>query len=365
MFRSLIIIVMCVTLMTVSGCGDGGGDTASDATGADESAATSDATVAGITAPATYRGARICADCPGSEITLTLREDGLYFLRHIRGNPAEDGERAWASGRWMLDAGGHRLVLKSGDAAPMHLALIADGQLRILGPDGTPAPINDIEDLAANGEVEDFTEPMPLEGVYMYMADAGLMTLCSASRWFPVVQEDANAALERAYLRAQASPGAPVMVAFEGYVGKRPRMEGEGTEDVVVVTRFDRIVPGEPCGKPADSPLENTYWRLAEVEHLMVRTPADAKEAHMKLRGGNVEGFGGCNGITTTYTREGTRLVFAPFATTMMYCEGRSEIESAFHRALGDHTRFKVSGETLELFKGDALIARFQAMYFE
>jgi heat shock protein HslJ len=355
-------------MVTFSGCGDdGGGETASEVTQTDDTAGdtSADATVAGITAPVTFHGARICADCPGAEITLTLREDGLYFLRHTRGNPAEGGERAYASGRWMLDAGGHRLVLDTDGATPLELALVADGQLRILGPDGTPTPINDIEELAANGQLDMFDEAMPLEGVYRYMADAGLMTLCSASRWFPVVQEDANAALERAYLRAQASPGAPVMVAFEGYLDRRPRMEGDGEEDVVVVTRFDRVVPGEPCGKPADSPLENTYWRLAEVDHQLVRTPADAKEAHMKLRNGTVEGFGGCNGITTTYEREGRRLVFAPFATTMMYCEGRSEIETAFHRALGDHTRFKISGETLELFKGDALIARFQAMYFE
>ena len=57
--------------------------------------------------------------------------------------------------------------------------------------------------------------------------------------------------------------------------------------------------------------------------------------------------------------------MFAPFATTMMYCEGRSEIESALHRALAEHTRFRISGETLELFKGDALLARFEAVYFE
>jgi uncharacterized lipoprotein NlpE involved in copper resistance/heat shock protein HslJ len=364
MFRFLPIM-MCVAALAFSGCGNGdGGDTGSDATSGDKPATMSDVTIAGITAPVTYRGARICADCPGVEITLTLREDGLYFLRHVRGNPAEDGERAWSSGRWMLDAGGTRVVLSGERDALWRFAITGTGQLSILDETGNRAEVDGITDLAAGGTLDRFEEPMPLQGVYRYMADAGLMTLCSASHWFPVVQEEGNAALERGYLRAQASPGAPVMVAFEGFLARRPWMEGDG-ENVIVVKSFDRVIPGEPCGKPADSPLENTYWRLAEVDHHLVRTPADAKEAHMKLRGGNIEGFGGCNGITTTYEREGRRLVFAPFATTMMYCGERSEIETLFHKALSEHTRFVISGETLELFRGDALLARFEAMYFE
>jgi len=359
----------CVTAMALSGCGNGdGGDTASDAGSAGEPVTASDATdatVAGITAPVTYRGARICADCPGAEITLTLREDGLYFLRHVRGNPAQGGERAYTSGRWMLDGRGTRLLLGGEGARPWSFAISGPGQMRILDDAGNGIEVDGIGELAADGALDVFDEPMPLTGVYRYMADAGLMTLCSASHWFPIVQENGNADLERAYLRAQAAPGAPVMVAFEGFLARRPRVEGDGEENVILVKRFDRVIPGEPCGKPADSPLENTYWRLTEVDHRVVRTPADAREAHMKLRNGNVEGFGGCNGITTTYQREGRRLVFAPFATTMMHCGDRSEIETLFHRALGEHTRFAISGETLELFKDDALLARFQAVYFE
>lgn len=356
-----LLIIMIVMLVASTSCGGSDGDTGSE--DAAETPSTSDPTVTGVVAPATYRGARMCADCPGVEITLTLRADGIYFLRHVIGNPATDGEREYGLGRWMLTADGFRLILERPEGGPMQMAIVPDGRLRILDADGNPADIDDIDALATGGRPDNFAEPMPLEGVYRYMADAGLMMPCGVSRWFPVMQEDDLASLERAYLRAQSAPGAPVMVAVEGHLAERPWMEGE--EDVMVVTRFDRIVGGEPCEQPADSPLENTYWRLVEVDHRQVVTPADAREPHLKLRDGAVQGFGGCNGMNTTYERKGNRLEFAPFATTMMYCEGGSEIETAFHRALAEHTRFRISGETLELFKDDALLARFEAMYFE
>ena len=53
---------------------------------------------------------------------------------------------------------------------------------------------------------------MSLQGMYRYMADAGLFLDCATREQWPVAMEADNAALERAYAKAEVAAGSPLLV---------------------------------------------------------------------------------------------------------------------------------------------------------
>ena len=57
---------------------------------------------------------------------------------------------------------------------------------------------------------------------------------------------------------------------------------------------------------PRVTTLENTYWKLSEVNGNPVITPEGSKEVHFILTAKgdqkNIKGFAGCNSITGSYT---------------------------------------------------------------
>jgi heat shock protein HslJ len=87
-----------------------------------------------------------------------------------------------------------------------------------------------------------------LAGELTYMADAARFTDCSRGRSYPVAMESDFKSLERAYLEAVKEPGAPLYVTFEGAIADRLKMEGEGKEPTVVVSRFIDVQPDKRCG---------------------------------------------------------------------------------------------------------------------
>jgi len=94
-----------------------------------------------------------------------------------------------------------------------------------------------------------------LSGEMAYMADAARFTDCSTGRSYPVAMEADFVKMERAYLAAVKQPGARLYVQFEGTIVDRPKMEGEGSEPTVVVTRFLEVEAQKSC-KPAEAPPE-------------------------------------------------------------------------------------------------------------
>lgn len=204
-------------------------------------------------------------------------------------------------------------------------------------------------------------------GMYSYMADAGNFAECPAGRSLPVAHEGDNAALERAYLGARQEPGEPVLVTLEGRIDQRPRMEGDGTREFLIVDRFLKVWPGESCEKATvKTPLVNTHWRLVELNGRPVETHRDQREVHLRLRpdAHQAMGFAGCNRFKGSYVTDGQTLHFKQVASTMMACPYLDE-EQAYLAALEAVTGYEILGETLDLSGEDGVVARFKAMYFE
>ncbi|MCW5619581.1 MAG: META domain-containing protein [Burkholderiales bacterium] len=108
------------------------------------------------------------------------------------------------------------------------------------------------------------------------------------------------------------------------------------------------------------------YWKLIELNGQPV--PALEREPHfiLKVEEGRVNGFGGCNGFTGSYTLDeaASRISFSQIASTMMACPSGMDVETAFHEVLRTAHNYSLDGDRLTLNRARmAPLARFEAVY--
>ena len=316
----------------------------------------------GVDLPATYAGTLPCASCPGIAWTVTLLADGTYRLRKIY-REAENGEdRAHVVlGRWDTDGRDDRLVLRSPGRDPLRFAVVGAAALELRDRQGRPIDSRLDYRLQRRATVDRIDEMFPMRGEYVYMADAGLFAPCGTRRALPVAQEADNAALERAYLEAAARPASPVLVTFDGRFAMRPKMEGDGVHEVVIVETFQGAWPGERCAGAVDpAPLIGTHWRLTALLGDAAGPVDPELRAHLVLEAGGgganeenrARGSSGCNRFTGSYSQDRENVSFGPAAATRMMCaapEGIMEQEARFLKALETAATARFEGDSLEL----------------
>lgn len=111
-----------------------------------------------------------------------------------------------------------------------------------------------------------------------------------------------------------------------------------------------RLVGATPAPMAAGRALEGTYWRAIELAGKSTPAQDPKREAHLIFQpGGRVAGSDGCNRISGGYQRQDDALSFGPIAGTRMACPDSAEIEGAFQAALKGTTRFRITGDRLEL----------------
>lgn len=221
---------------------------------------------------------------------------------------------------------------------------------------------------AATATPEDNSEPpsgMALEGTFRYMADAAIFRDCSSGKEFPVAMEAGYIELERAYLEAREEPGSELMVRLRGRYLERPAMEGDRNEVQLIVDQLEEVLPGEACQPEHHASLTDTYWKLLELDGEAVTSPEGMREAHVILASSEsrAHGFAGCNNFFGGYQIDGDKLTFSAMGSTMMACPEGMDTEQAFLGALGQTTRYTISGQFLQIYADDQLLARLEAVY--
>jgi uncharacterized lipoprotein YbaY/heat shock protein HslJ/uncharacterized lipoprotein NlpE involved in copper resistance len=317
-----------------------------------------------FTHPATYEGEFVCADCSGIRLTLTLRPDNTYLSRRVYVGAAEGRDAPFHEiGRWSLEREGTRLVLRGGKEAPQLWQVENPDTLRQLDTEGKPIESAFNQLLKRREKVDPIYDVFRIRGEFVYMADTAAFTECESQKRFTVAQEGDYLSLERAYTKQRSQPGANLLVTFDGHLALRPKLEGEGNEEVIVVDKFDKTWPGEQCSNPlsrSSTPLQGTRWELIELNGTRVLVN-DSPGAYLELRSGQVTGSGGCNRLNGKYELA-DGLSFGAMASTMMACPDPSgSRERSFLNALHDTNRYQISGNILELRKGDKVLARLRA----
>lgn len=108
------------------------------------------------------------------------------------------------------------------------------------------------------------------------------------------------------------------------------------------------------------------YWKLVELNGLSVSALEREPYLILKAENGRVNGFGGCNSFSGSYTLDeaAARISFGQIASTMMACPSGMDVENAFHEVLRTTDNYSLSSDRLTLNRARmAPLARFEAVY--
>lgn len=314
--------------------------------------------------PASFEGELPAADGPGIRYRLDLFPDQAFVLG-LTYLGRRDDTRIDDIGNWKVSGDGGTLTLLGGREASVIFAIKDDRTLRKLDPAGREIESKLNYNLTRREPFEPIDPRLLLRGMYRYMADAGLFQECLTGWRLPVAQEGDNAKLEAAHSRARREPGEALLVALEGSITSRPRMEGKGMQRVLVPERFINVWPGETCSqRHSGALLENTCWKLISLGGKPAKLGAGGREVSMTLveERRRVQGFSGCNRFTGGYELDGKRLAFKQMAGTRKACVEGMEQEGAFLKALASTASWEIRGEHLELFEAGGLsLLRFES----
>ena len=200
--------------------------------------------------PATYIGT--FDDTPGwsERWTVWLRPDSTYFLReeHVgHGDVASDHSEDDV-GHWERATDGGPIRLSGGRNAPIEFDVPHPDTLRFRVIDqamgGGPRV------LVRSASIAYFEPQISLIGHFRYMADAALFVDCETRLRWPVLMEENFREAESAYSASGVPAGSELLVSLEGRIVRRPGVDAGPARDYLVIEKFGRAMPGEPCGGP-------------------------------------------------------------------------------------------------------------------
>jgi copper homeostasis protein (lipoprotein) len=312
--------------------------------------------------PATFSGDFPCADCEEIRYQLNLFPDHFFLSRMVyqgRSSTFDD------LGTWEVTQDGKTVHLSGRGGSTDKFAIREGGTLRQLDAEGHEIASKLNYDLHRIDNFSPINPGLELRGMYRHFADTGRFQECSTGKVWLVATEKDNAALEAAYLQARHTPDQELLVSVKGQVAPRPRMEGEGTQTVLIVEQFLKVSAEGTChDHPTSASLEGATWSLTHIGDQTVVHKAGVEGPYILLQadGRRISGFAGCNRIIGGYELDGNSIDFTGVATTRMFCMDGMDTESAFTAALRKVKTWKISGQNLDLFDvGGKRVVQFEA----
>jgi heat shock protein HslJ len=110
----------------------------------------------------------------------------------------------------------------------------------------------------------------------------------------------------------------------------------------------------------SDRPLLETTWNLAQLYEEEIAY-SGAKPPHLRFEAERVTGSDGCNNIFGPYRHKEDHLSFGLLASTRMACPQIEGFDMVFHKTLTMVSRYRITGDRLELYADDKLVAGFVA----
>ena len=113
-------------------------------------------------------------------------------------------------------------------------------------------------------------------------------------------------------------------------------------------------------GQSSDTPLLDTTWNLSELFNEKIQH-SGSKIPHLRFEAERVSGNDGCNNFFGSYTMDEDSLKFGLLASTRMACPDMEGFDVIFNKMLSMTTRFRITGNRLDLFEDEKLLASFLA----
>ncbi len=132
---------------------------------------------------------------------------------------------------------------------------------------------------------------------------------------------------------------------------------------------FTSILLGSCTSQTANSSNNNNLkreWMLLSFQHfskdVLVKSQAKINLIPNEETPNQYSAKMGCNNLFfTAKMRSGNKIDFSQVGSTMMYCEGMMELESAFGKALPMMTTYQIDGHYLTLSDGKGHDMKFLA----
>ena len=188
------------------------------------------------TLPGVYAGTFPCGNCPGIDVRLWLRDDGVFFMRQdYQATDQSPMERVHALGRWAWDSAAPALVLRGQGPErrfsyrePL-LTMHTLGERPVLERDDAAGP---------------FTDRLPLQGEYVSGGNAGMFAECISGLRLPVQEDSRGRDLKRRH-RAVSPADRPALVSIEAHVADSG---SAAAQEILIVDRFLALRPSSDCG---------------------------------------------------------------------------------------------------------------------
>ena len=119
-----------------------------------------------------------------------------------------------------------------------------------------------------------------------------------------------------------------------------------------------------PPANAANTPLEDTYWKLTELDGQPVNPAGARMEPHIVLdsKSHRLNGSGGCNQVSGSYEVKDNSLSFGRLISSMLPCRSGFDIEQRFFTALRAVKTWQITGSTLDLYDASGKpLAQFEA----
>ena len=151
-----------------------------------------------------------------------------------------------------------------------------------------------------------------------------------------------------------------ITLSLWGCAEKPKDDDGQRTDETTMPSDTNETAPSATSGS-----LTDIRWKLTELAGKAVSDyPTQNKEPYLLFKAdGTVEGTGGCNGMSGTYTlMDGGKIKFSQMVSTKMACPDMT-LETAFHGALESADMYSSDGKMLTLVKTDMpVLAIFEAV---
>jgi copper homeostasis protein (lipoprotein) len=311
--------------------------------------------------PKTYTGLIPCADCEAQRLVLTLFSDSTFRMRRTYlGVLNGQDKNFYDIGRWVVEDRANLLKLHGNNESMLQFRIQASDRLRMLDTQGNEIQSNLNYELSHQLDVDLVEGPMPLQGMYMYMADAAVFKECWTGNTFSVLIEADHLALERAYLAMRPQPGESIPVAFKGRFVQQMPEPGLPVREHLIVEQFDRILPGKTCtAMTTETELLGTHWYPVQINGNIVTLEPNQLEPYFVLspKDNHVSGFTGCNRLMGGFESGKESLRFKEMATTKMACfSSGMALEMDFLNVLNTTTSYQTVGNMLELKDADGKV---------
>ena len=113
-------------------------------------------------------------------------------------------------------------------------------------------------------------------------------------------------------------------------------------------------------GQSGDTPFLDTTWNLSELFSEKTQY-AGSQLPYLRFEPERVNGNDGCNNFFGSYTMDEDSLKFGLLASTRMACPDMEGFDVIFNKMLSMTTRFRITGNRLDLFEDEKLLASFLA----